>query len=233
MKFNEMNKESIIRLSNSIISKFRKYKTSYKDLHHVKNKPFVIAVGPFEQPFFTMQYDRPIRALLYDYYVDEDVYLANPEAYPYGPPTVQLGSVEKDNGTELLLGFFNDEQMTDVSAIIFSNSATWAKVSARGAHFAGIDKPLDCVWASEPNGAPSRRIKSAKDYLEPLNAGLQIYHNPYARKPLSTDIFRSDGVVQHYIDEKGNWIYEGRTNSLQIRNILPLPFSLLNNEQKY
>jgi hypothetical protein len=225
MKFNEINKESMIRLSNAILSKYKKYKNSYKNLSHAANKPFVIAVGPFEQPFFTMQYDRPIRALLYDYYVDEEAYYANPEAYPSGPPAVNLGSVAKDNGTELFLGFFNGAGMEEVSAILFSNSATWAKVSARGAHFAGKDKTLQYIWAFDKNGAPSTRTLSAKDYLEPISAGLQIYHNPYAKRPLDPAVFRHEGVVQDYMDNNGEWIHEERGNCLQIRTMLPVPFN--------
>jgi len=228
---NLMNKESIIRLSNSIMSKYKKYKANYSTLDHVKNKPFIIAVGPFEQPFFSMQYDRAIKALLYDYYVDEESYLANPKIYPDGPPAIELGSVEKDNGRELLLGFFNDDQMAEVSAIMFTNSATWAKASARGAYFAGISKPLTYLWASEPHGAHKLRILSSEDYLEPINAGLQIYHNPYAKKPLDPEIFRKSGVVQNYIENNGEWVHEGRNDALQIRIMLPLPSNISRNTQ--
>ncbi|MBA1447015.1 MAG: hypothetical protein FE835_19435 [Gammaproteobacteria bacterium] len=75
MRFGEMNRESIIRLSNSFTSKARQYRNRYSNLAHVKNRPFVIAIAPFEQPNFNLQYNRPITALLYDYYVDEDAYL--------------------------------------------------------------------------------------------------------------------------------------------------------------
>jgi len=66
-KMNERNKYSIIRLANSFISKFRKY-NDYKILNHVKNKPFILAIAPMEQSLHYTQYDRPIMALLYDFY---------------------------------------------------------------------------------------------------------------------------------------------------------------------
>ena len=81
MRFAEMNRESIIRLSNSIISKWKKYKSSYSSLPHVSKRPFILAVAPFEQPEFNLQYNRPIVALLYDYYVDEDAYLLSSRQY--------------------------------------------------------------------------------------------------------------------------------------------------------
>ena len=50
-----------IRLSNSIVSKYRKYQEKYSKLEHVANKPFVICVAPFEQPLFFAQNDNAIR----------------------------------------------------------------------------------------------------------------------------------------------------------------------------
>src|SRR5690606_32902226 len=117
-RFRELNTEAIIRLSNAIFNKVKLYENKYKLLRHVKGKPFVIAVAPFEQPHFNHQYDRPIKALLYDYYVDEDVYLDNPEQYPAGPPGVSLGYVVKDNGAEIDLGLFNSPALSEVSAVV-------------------------------------------------------------------------------------------------------------------
>src|SRR6266567_3151706 len=43
---NELNRDAIIRLSNSISSKHRKYKESYCRLKHATDLPFIIAVAP-------------------------------------------------------------------------------------------------------------------------------------------------------------------------------------------
>ena len=88
----KLNKEAMVRLSNAILSKYRKYTTDYAVMPHVKRRPFVLAVGPFEQPFFNHQYNRPIRAVLYDHYVDEPAHTANPEKYPNGPPNDGMDS---------------------------------------------------------------------------------------------------------------------------------------------
>jgi hypothetical protein len=47
---NRFNFLSIIRLSNSLISKYRKYIESYSQLDHVLGRPFVIAIANFDQP---------------------------------------------------------------------------------------------------------------------------------------------------------------------------------------
>jgi len=58
---------STIRLSNAISSKHRKYTSKYSKLPHVQDKPFVICVTPFDQPFFYFQDSLAIVRLLYAY----------------------------------------------------------------------------------------------------------------------------------------------------------------------
>lgn len=218
-RFKELNTEAIIRLSNAILSKAKKYRDAYQKLQHVKSQPFILAVAPFEQPHFNFQYDRPIRALLYDYYVDEDAYLENPDEYPEGPPAINLGFVEKDNGAEIPLGFFNDEQLSEISAIIFSCTGTWGKLSAMSSNPATISK-VHSIWATSPNGVPEKRQCSSSEHDEGILDGLQIYHNPYAKYPLPPEIFRAPRVVQHYVDRASQeWVYEGRTDALLFRQV--------------
>mgnify|MGYP001031683665 CR=1 FL=1 len=225
-RFKDLNKEAIIRLSNSIFSKSKLYDERYSDLEHVRGKPFVIAVAPFEQPHFNHQYDRPIKALLYDYYVDEDAYLDNPGKYPNGPPGVSLGHVEKDNGAEIDLGLFNDPVMSEVSAIIFSCVATWGKLSAMSSNPA-TDTTVISLWSTPPKGVPEKRINPAEAHDETILDGLQIFHNPHAKHPLPPDFFKATRVVQLYFDMATNsWINEEALNCLQYRMTLTQPKSL-------
>jgi hypothetical protein len=222
-RFKKLNTEAIIRLSNAIISKVKLYNSKYKNLDHVKGKPFVIAVAPFEQPHFNFQYDRPIKALLYDYYVDEDLYLDAPEKYPYGPPGLNLGYVSKENGAEINLGLFNDEGMSEVSAIIFSCVATWGKLAAMCVNPA-MDTTVSSTWAAPPRGAPKKVICSQAEHDETILDGLQIFHNPYAKYPLDPSFFRSNRVVQVYLDcDTGEWVNESWLDSLQFRQVTSFP----------
>ncbi|MEM8445534.1 hypothetical protein Q4R95_19615, partial [Morganella morganii] len=95
-RFDKINREAMVRICNSLKAKEKKYVDNYSKIAHVKNKPFVIAIAPFEQPYFNMQYDRAICSVLYDYYVNEDLYLDNPSKYPDGPPEEHLGYITKD-----------------------------------------------------------------------------------------------------------------------------------------
>ncbi len=218
--FRDINTEAIIRLSNTILTKVKKYHDTYKKLDHVKNKPFILAVAPFEQPHFNIQYDRPIRALLYDYYVDEDAFLENPEGHPDGPLSINLGFVEKDNGAEIPLGIFNDSQLSEISAVIFSCTATWGKLSAMSRNPA-TSTVVRSIWATAPDGVPEKRCCSPAEHEEGILDGLHIYHNPYATYPLSPNIFRAPRVVQHYFDHQTlQWIHEGQTDALLYRQVL-------------
>lgn len=214
----KLNTEAIIRLSNSILGKHRKYKSSYENLPHVKNKPFILALAPFEQPHFNLQFDRPIRALLYDYYVDEDSFLINPERYPNGPLGINLGYVEKENGTEIPLGLFNDDGVNEISAVIFSCTATWGKLSAMSKS-PDTHALVQSIWSTPPNGAPVRRVLPAENYDETILDGLQVYHNPYAKYPLPPSVFHAPRVVQHYFSS-GTWIYEANHDALLYRQVI-------------
>lgn len=189
---NEANRYSIIRLSNGILGKFKKYKDSYSKLLHVKNKPFIIAIAPFEQPFFYYQYSRPIMALLYDIYVDEEISHKNPNDYPY-PPTVYLNSIEKDNGAEIPLGFFNDDSMKEISAILFSCNAVWSKLS---------DQEKMLLFLTKQGITMERTHELIED-------GLFVFHNPYAKYPLDKSIFRKDRVCQVYLNRSSQKLEKG------------------------
>ncbi|AUH00133.1 hypothetical protein CWC46_10165 [Prodigiosinella confusarubida] len=208
-RFGELNREAMVRISNAIKQKEKKYSSSYSKLDHVKGKSFVLAVAPFEQPYFNLQYDRAIRAVLYSDYINEDAYLDNPELYPDGPPNQYLDYITKDNGTEIPLGFFCDEQYENISAVMFNCNATWGKVVA----IANKNNPLgqiSSVWAVPPTGKPKGTICKPSEYNENILDGLMIFHNPYAKKPLSPSIFKSERVVQFFPDYK--------TKTLQVEN---------------
>ncbi|SFT96326.1 hypothetical protein [Halomonas saccharevitans] len=225
----EINKEAIVRLSNALHSKTTKFREKYCRLAQVINRPFVVAIAPFEQKFFNLQYDRPIRALLCGEYIDEASFLENPEKFPYGPPKINVSSIKKENGAKINLGLFNEKSYEEVSAVIFSCTATWGKVCA-------MDKESDktivqYLWASGPNGAPERSIEKTPNTREEIHDGLMVFHNPHAINPLPLDIFRRHRVAQHYYSaQSGEWIAEGMQNALLHRMPITLATSGVNEE---
>jgi len=206
---NERNKYSIIRLANSFLSKFRKYKNDYKTLSHVKNKPFVLAIAPMEQPLHYHQYDRPIMALLYDFYLDEEEYLQNLDKFPDGLREKRLYSVEKPNGAEIELGVFLDDRASEISAILFNPLATWSKVQSMKKDKIGV---FSHTWITQEN----KMIQTIGEE-ELIEDGLFIFHNPYAKHPLDKNIFNRDRISQVFMD-KGTLFIERNYGSKHLTN---------------
>lgn len=102
---NAFNFKSILRLSNSLTEKHKKYTQSYAQLDHVKEQSYVIAVTSFDRPFSFVACQRPIEAVLHGYYVDEERHIATNgrEGRLEGE---QLQRVFKDNGSPVELGLF-------------------------------------------------------------------------------------------------------------------------------
>lgn len=212
-----INREATIRLSNAITAKHRKYRDDYRKLNHVGGRPFVIAVAPFEQPFFNLQHDRPVRCLLFDDYVDEEPYLKDPGKFPNGPPSVSLGTITKDNGAEIELGFFNSEAMEEVSAVVFSCVATWGKANALSRR--KVKKSVFQALRTRTVNGPERIVGDQASYHETLEDGLQVYHNPHAKVPLDPAIFRREGIVQFYSDPERGWVRDGFEGALAWRHV--------------
>lgn len=166
--------EASLRLANSLASKYAHYKSHYGLSDHVAHKPFVLAVAPFEQPHFGIQRLDGITNVLY---------------------AAKLDHVRKANGTEVPLGFFLDESMPEISAVIFSNVATYGKVVA-------LAKDADSIggFFTARHGHTELNSYPLEDYVESLLDGLFILHNPYARIPLGTQTFKQCGIAQFYDD---------------------------------
>jgi hypothetical protein len=213
-----LNREAMVRIANAIHGKARKFTDSYAKLPHVAGKPFVLALAPFEQPRFNLQYNRPIMSVLYDHYVDEPAFLRNPAEFPNGPPTRHLGFVKKDNGADIELGLFNDDRMREISAVVFSCVATWGKVSSMTPQTPEHRTILRTIWGGTPDGRPVQRMGMADEIGETLSDGLQVFHNPFALRPLDPEVFRRRGVVQVFGSDARNGLsIEGLEHSLMQR----------------
>jgi len=215
---NEFNRQAIVRLSNAIQAKCTRFRNYYGLLPHVTGRPFVIAVAPFDRPNFGLQCQRAIEALLYSYYVDEELWIAS-GVTDTPAPKAELVSVRKDNTAEIPHGLFLEDAMPEVSAIVFSSLATWGKVRAL---FADPNPNIffDSL-ALNTNGTVPHRIAARKaDYGEKLLDGLRVYHNRGASHPLNPAIFRAEEVRQSYwSDVKGEGIHEQHEWQLLARQV--------------
>lgn len=203
---NVFNRAVMLRLSNSIVAKHRHYLSHYSKLAHVAGKPFVLAITNFDQPFSFMACQRPIEAVLYDYYVDEQAHI-DAGGGPRDIPAKSLRQIFKENGTPIELGMFATPAFKEISAVIFNNCATMGKARALSA-----DPNPNIVFGAVRNMSdrPAYRIAATKaDYKESLIDGLRVYHNVHATYPLSPDLFRHPEVFQ--------WFY--RNGEARVENI--------------
>lgn len=216
---NAFNLRTIIRLSNSLVAKHRKYVESYSTLDHVVNRPFVVAITNFDQPYSFLVTQRPIEAVLHDYYVDEERWIASggAEGRLEGE---QLHQVFKDNGSPIELGMFNTKRYREISAVIYSSCASLGKVRALSS-----DPDTGMVFTAlryNPAGHCPHVIQCGKQqYVESLLDGLRVYHNPFATYPVDPSIFRHRDVFQSYFQD-GDWVCEQREGVLLSRNVMTL-----------
>jgi len=216
---NELNREAIIRLSNALHGKYQKYKTHYAQLPHVAGRPFVVALAPFDRPNFNMSCQRAVEALLYNYYVDEQRWIAD-GIQEVPQPKSLVFSVKKATGADIELGVFQNGFMPDVSAVIFSTCATWGKVRALS-----VDPNPNILFTAlrlNLTGPIPHCIKAKKsEYLESLLDGLRVYHNPDAIYPLDPAIFRSPDVMQSYYSQDAeDWEHEQGDGQLLFRTVV-------------
>jgi hypothetical protein len=201
--------EASIRLANSVTSKHKKYIEQYSSLDHVRGRPFVVAVAPFEQPHGRVQNTQAIFQVLYGasatpYEVSEGQ--GEAELNVTGGEFFPVPFVEKTSGAKIDLGLFADGRMPEISALVFSSTATWGKVRA----LSQDPNPhvfFEFLRVNHEGPIPIHGILPKKDYYESLLDGLNVFHNPNATFPLPWAVFRAPWVVQFGWDARSKLPY--------------------------
>ncbi|EJV7635898.1 TPA: glycosaminoglycan attachment site [Vibrio cholerae] len=199
--FSEFNQQSAIRISNSLSSKIKKFRTSYSDLPHVKDKPYVIGLASFDRPFSHFAVNRAIVAVLYGVYVDEETTIATgaSELIKYS-----VKAVVKNENASIPLGLFTSDEYKDVSAVIYSSLATWGKIRALADNPNAMSVYHTCHLPKDNSIIPEVRHTIKAEYKEDIADGLHILHNPFAQYPLDVNTFNHARVAQYFFDpEKG------------------------------
>ena len=163
--------EATVRLANAITSKYTRYKEHYSTLNHVRGKPFLLAVAPFEERYFWIQRLDGITNVLCQ---------------------SKLKEVKKKGAAVIPLGFFLDNSMPEISAVIFSNVATFSKVVALAKDNTAISHFITARHGHQDLNHYD------EDYEETLLDGLFVMHNPHALYPVSMLNFQLNGLAQIY-----------------------------------
>lgn len=195
--FDAFNSQAAIRIANSFSSKLKKYRTSYASLPHVSDRPFVLAIGAFDRPFAHFASNRPALAALYGLSYDEEAAIAQgPSAKEI--PSYMVDGAFKDNGSEVPLGLFLDDKASEVSAVVYSCLATWGKLRAL-ADNPSAHSVYQTLHPAKEGIVPEMRVARKRDYSEHLADGLYIFHNPFAKHPLSLDALGHSRAAQMFV----------------------------------
>ncbi|MEZ0481164.1 hypothetical protein [Planococcus sp. SSTMD024] len=188
----KIEENATIRLANAFVGKSKKYE-SYNKLEHVKDKPFLIAIAPFDSPYFFTQNTQPIFRVLYgfDRYIAIDWDEYDREIID----GVLIEEIEKSNGAKIPLGYFTKPDYSHVSAVIFSKTATVGK-----ARILSDDPRVTVVSYDKYNDFGTQPISGLAEkttYQEDLTDGLMIFHNPYAKNPIAKEVFKDKNIAQY------------------------------------
>lgn len=197
----ELNKNAILRYCTSIVSKYKKYDKEYRELEQFSDKPFIIALGSYDQPAFFLENDRAILPVLYGLYVDEQNKFDGELAYQFGPaPVKKMSTLKNKNGSDVPLGLFANSDMKEVSAVLFSCLATLNKVRIFQSENENYKVFFHSGYANEHNEF-YHKISSLEDKIETIEDGLYVFHNPYAEKTV-IDCFKYPGITNYIYDIK-------------------------------
>lgn len=192
------------RIANSIKNKSDKYEKSYSNLDQVKGKPFVLAVGGFEQPLFFLQGIGAIQRVLYG--------LTKAEYLDSGAPSFEYSDhvIKKSTGSPIPIGIFNDDKYSHISAIIFSSVASMGKARALSPV-----KDKNIMFSSytynDYDIKGEHKVTNHTKYKESLLDGMSIYLNPFADYPLDPNEFDNPDIAvnlnQHSTKLKHGFLY--------------------------
>lgn len=205
--------DQTIRLSNAFASKYKKYKEKYCKKEWVKNNPFIIAMEPFDQPHFMLTGSESIRLLLYGWEIEHNSSL-----------DFKIEKIQKNIEATLDMGVFLNPQYSDISGILFSNTATIGKVDAMGDNLdltfgqirynLNYDRPQISVDSRLIQKKYDRRCKLIKE-------NFKQFENEYKKYTIRRP------YIQWNVDYKEN-IFDGLMLFLNPYAKYPLPETMIN-----
>jgi hypothetical protein len=220
--FVENMNEAITRYSNAIHTKVKKLNTEYLKLDWVeKGTPFVIALSSYSQVNYGREFYYPMFALLYGLYFD-------PHRKEYLPQDFIL---KPGSNAQIKLGLFDEPEMEEVSAIIFSCTVTLGKLTSLSKSSNNSELNFNTVLLiREESKPPHYWFQEVSEESPELHSdGLFVFHNPKAKVKLPFEMF-SDSCALQVISDGGDYLQVlGHREPIYSRFNLPsllLPFEV-------
>lgn len=201
-------------------------KFPYSSLEHVRDRPFVIAIAPFDSDLSLTQNNEIINRVLFG--------IEPPDAHALQTGRQRkVSSIKKPSGASIELGIFTNDSYREISAVIFSTTGTFGKAVVES----GVERIVRTTRYRQFNkseflaleGLSAMGVKGYKlgsshylistridfgdsvagsdvhiyhssSHRETHFDGLHVYYNPYATNPLQDNIINAKGVAHNYYD---------------------------------
>lgn len=203
-------------------------KFPYSSLDHVRNKPFVVAIAPFDSDISLTQNNEIINLVLFGI---GPPLLAGPNAGTQN----KVKSIIKASGASVDMGIFTNDSFAEISAVIFSTTGTFGKALIeskadkliRATHYREINKTAiggsTSLWRlgtkkrqidnlnfllsqrmdfGDKIAGPDVSIYHSSVHKETHFDGLHVYYNPYADIPLDQGVMWPAEITHNFYDTK-------------------------------
>jgi hypothetical protein len=189
-----------IKFGSPLFSKLKKLNAAYKELPHVKDKAFLLAVADFHDESSMTWSSSALTTYLYG-----RRFTSKTDAN--GKLRVRNIRVREHRWKNKVIpsNFFEQPGAENISAVLFTNSATLSKFSRMG-QLAGFGRKDVHMFRGgtfhdhNPDAATPRRFYvevKPETYSESWTQGVALYHNPRAAHPIPPDLFQ--GVAHYFL----------------------------------
>lgn len=214
--FHSLIDEAIVRHSNSIRSKHKKYIKEYSQCDWIKKDvPFVVGLGSYDQVNYGREFHYSMMALLYGFRF-------NPYKQEY---SIENNITKPGTTSEIPIGIFTDKNYEEIAAIIFSCTVTMGKLTSLAISKNSWHPTNFVLNIRHDIDYPHYKIQIvSQNNPEELTDGLFIFHNPNAKSPLPKSVFDGSNAIQ--VSVKGSAIeFSGENLPLVARfNYLKMMF---------
>lgn len=176
----------------------------YWEYSHTKEKPFILAIADFHEPYSMTWSQNSLITYLYGYRYDFS-YDENGELIIH---PIKVEKHNKGEGrNEIPSGFFFQDNTENISAVLHSSCATISKFSRIGKQ-CGLDENdvlmhrIVSMHNPDPNASEPIMFEYVvtEENSETWAEGVTVFHNPNAKYPLPLDFF-SNAAQCYFKDE--------------------------------
>jgi hypothetical protein len=180
------------KLQGAIDAKMKSYR-AYANEQHVKDRPFLLCLNPYDHPWFVVQGFGAITRVLYQY-CDPTCEIGE------GGTMIETGhrrveSFATRGGATVAHGLFLDPRNADISAIFFNPRATVNKLMADALRESRPGERVCATWYMVSSRTCIPQNVHPSYYRETLADGGYLLLNPYATHSIHPEPFLKQGVA--------------------------------------